>query len=318
MADRTIRTEHLGQQALESYLRGAANLLRGLIDAGDYKQYVFPLLFFKRLSDVWDEEYRSALDETGDEGYARATADDRFVIPAGAHWSDVRAAARDVGRRLRGAFRVIETANPERLAGVFGNAPWTDKAQMPDTTLKNLIEHFSKHTLSLAVVPEDELRRSLLQRRLQRRHLRARIQGLPPSAAGTPSVPLPNRRVFRSRDRNVGGLAVTPNELEESCVVRVRPSTHGGTVPDCLCLRGGSGGPRSGNENIPSGHERTKGPDLLSLPGRRHQRIASRYSDRPLTHIVGCCTPRQSLRSPTREDDVRDRPNRKPTSPVHP
>ena len=157
MSDRRAPTEHLGQQALESYLWGAANLLRGLIDAGDYKQYVFPLLFFKRLSDVWDEEYRLAFDETGDEGYAQATADDRFIIPVGAHWSDVRGAARDVGRALRGAFGAIETANPERLTGVFGNASWTDKAQMPDATLKNLIEHFSKHTLSLAAVPEDEL-----------------------------------------------------------------------------------------------------------------------------------------------------------------
>jgi len=147
----------LGQQALESYLWGAANLLRGLIDAGDYKQYVFPLPFFKRLSDVWDEDHRNALDETGDRGYAEATANDRFIIPAGAHWSDVRRAARDVGRTLRTTFRAIETANPERLAGVFGNAPWTDKAQMPAATLKNLIEHFSKHTLSLAAVPEDEL-----------------------------------------------------------------------------------------------------------------------------------------------------------------
>ena len=148
---------HLGQQALESYLWGAANLLRGLIDAGDYKQYVFPLLFFKRLSDVWDEDYRIAFDETSDQEYAWATANDRFLIPAGAHWSNVRRAARDVGRTLRGAFRAIETANPERLVGVFGNAAWTDKAQMPDATLKNLIEHFSKHTLSLAAVPEDEL-----------------------------------------------------------------------------------------------------------------------------------------------------------------
>ena len=82
--------EHMSQQELESYLWGAAKLLRGLIDAGDYKQYVFPLLFFKRLSDVWDEEYQAALDETDDAAYARATADDRFAIPEGAHWSDVR------------------------------------------------------------------------------------------------------------------------------------------------------------------------------------------------------------------------------------
>ena len=149
--------EHLSQQELESYLWGAAKLLRGLIDAGDYKQYVFPLLFFKRLSDVWDEEYEAALDETGDAAYARATADDRFAIPDGAHWSDVRSASRDVGRALLNAFRAIEAANPERLSGVFGNASWTDKAQLPDETLKNLIEHFSQHTLSLSAVPEDEL-----------------------------------------------------------------------------------------------------------------------------------------------------------------
>lgn len=148
---------HMSQQELESYLWGAAKLLRGLIDAGDYKQYVFPLLFFKRLSDVWDEEYRQAFDETGDAAYARATADDRFAIPTGAHWSDVRDAPRDVGRVLLNAFRAIEAANPERLAGVFGNASWTDKAQLPDETLKNLIEHFSSRSLSLTAVPEDEL-----------------------------------------------------------------------------------------------------------------------------------------------------------------
>ena len=149
--------EHITQQELESYLWGAAKLLRGLIDAGDYKQYVFPLLFFKRLSDVWDEEHHNALAETGDESYARATANDRFAIPEGAHWSDVRDASRDVGRALLNAFRAIEAANRERLSGVFGNASWTDKAQMPDETLKNLIEHFSSHSLSLTAVPEDEL-----------------------------------------------------------------------------------------------------------------------------------------------------------------
>ena len=150
-------TEHLSQRELESYLWGAATLLRGLVDASDYKQYIFPLMFFKRLSDVWDEDYQEALDETGDEGYATATANDRFVIPGGAHWNDVRSAPKDVGRALLSAFLAIEAANPERLQGVFGNAPWTDKGQMPDATLKNLIEHFSKHDLTLAAVPEDEL-----------------------------------------------------------------------------------------------------------------------------------------------------------------
>jgi type I restriction enzyme M protein len=148
---------HLSQKDLESHLWGAATLLRGLIDASDYKQYIFPLLFFKRLSDVWDEDYQQAFEDTGDAGYAVATANDRFKIPEGAHWKDARTAARDVGRALLNSFQAIEAANPKRLSGVFGNAPWTDKAQTPDGTLKNLIEHFSKLPLSLASVPEDEL-----------------------------------------------------------------------------------------------------------------------------------------------------------------
>lgn len=150
-------SKQISQRELESYLWGAATLLRGLVDASDYKQYIFPLMFFKRLSDVWDEDYEEAFEQTGDKGYASATANDRFVIPEGAHWNDVRAAPKDVGRALLSAFLAIEAANPERLQGVFGNAPWTDKAQMPDATLKNLIEHFSKHTLTLVAVPEDEL-----------------------------------------------------------------------------------------------------------------------------------------------------------------
>jgi type I restriction enzyme M protein len=150
-------TTHMNQQELESYLWGAAVILRGLVDAGDYKQFVFPLLFYKRLSDVWDEDQALALAESKDAAYATATANDRFVIPDGAHWESVRAASKDVGRKLQAAFRAIESANPGRLDGIFGDAQWTNKERLSDVTLKNLLEHFSKHTLSLATVPEDEL-----------------------------------------------------------------------------------------------------------------------------------------------------------------
>lgn len=147
----------LSQSNLESYLWGAAVLLRGLVDAGDYKQFVFPLLFYKRLSDVWDEDHAAALAESGDAKYATATANDRFVIPPGAHWSDVRAVTRDVGKALQKALRTVEAGNPGKLDGIFGDAPWTNKERLPDVTLKNLLEHFSSETLSLAHVPEDEL-----------------------------------------------------------------------------------------------------------------------------------------------------------------
>ncbi len=102
-------TSPLTQRGLESYLWGAAVQLRGLVDAGDYKQFVFPLLFYKRLSDVWDEDYAAALaDGNGDSNYASANANDRFVIPPNSHWRDVRAVAKDVGSALQNALRAIE------------------------------------------------------------------------------------------------------------------------------------------------------------------------------------------------------------------
>jgi type I restriction enzyme M protein len=148
----------MNQSQLESYLWSAAVILRGLVDAGDYKQFIFPLLFYKRLSDVWDEDHDAALAESGDDAtYALATANDRFVIPEGAHWAEVRAMAKDVGRALQSALRAIEAANPGKLDGIFGDAPWTNKERLPDETLKNLLEHFSIERLSLSHVAEDEL-----------------------------------------------------------------------------------------------------------------------------------------------------------------
>lgn len=146
------------QQELESYLWGAAVLLRGLIDAGDYKQFIFPLLFFKRVSDVWDEEYQSILKESGgDLSYAQFAENHRFQIPEGAHWNDIRQTPRNVGATIQQAMRDIESANPNMLNGIFGDAPWTNRERLPDKTLKDLIEHFSTRVLSVANVPEDEL-----------------------------------------------------------------------------------------------------------------------------------------------------------------
>jgi hypothetical protein len=111
-------SNHFSKKELESYLSGAATPLRGLV-ASDYKQYIFPLLFFTRLSDVWDEDCREAFAGTGDEGHATATANVRFTIPDGAHWKDVRLAPRDVGRALLTAFQAHRVRKPAAAAGRF-------------------------------------------------------------------------------------------------------------------------------------------------------------------------------------------------------
>ncbi|MGX5653295.1 type I restriction-modification system subunit M [Geodermatophilus nigrescens] len=150
-------TSRITQKELESYLWGAAVLLRGLIDAGDYKQFIFPLVFLKRLSDVYDEEHTAAMGIYGEEEHANLPENHRFAIPDGAHWDDIRKVTSDVGTAILRATRAIESANPDTLPGVFGDGDWSNRDLLPDATLSDLIEHFSTKTLSVANLPEDEL-----------------------------------------------------------------------------------------------------------------------------------------------------------------
>lgn len=146
------------QKELEKYLWGAATQLRGTIDAGDYKQYIFPLLFFKRICDVYDEEFEKALEVSdGDLEYAAFAENHHFVVPENAHWNKVRETTVNVGIAIQDAMRDIEKANPETLYGIFGDASWTNKNRLSDETLTNLIEHYSQHKLNQANVPDDQL-----------------------------------------------------------------------------------------------------------------------------------------------------------------
>ena len=146
------------QKELETYLWGAAKVLRGTIDAGDYKQYIFPLLFFKRICDVYDEEFEKALKESdGDIEYAAFAEHHHFIVPKKAHWNKVREKTTNVGTAIQNAMREIEKANPDTLYGIFGDASWTNKDRLSDATLINLIEHFSQHKLNLSAVADDKL-----------------------------------------------------------------------------------------------------------------------------------------------------------------
>ena len=148
----------ISQQQVESYLWGAATLLRGTIDAGEYKQFIFPLLFYKRLCDVFDEETQAALKESGgDKNFAAYPENHRFQIPSEAHWREMRQAAKNVGNALQYGMRNIETANPDKLYGIFGDAQWTNKDRLSDSMLRDLVEHFSTLELTVANLPEDEL-----------------------------------------------------------------------------------------------------------------------------------------------------------------
>lgn len=143
-----IEQPQLTLSQLEQHLWAVANILRGPIDQADFKAYIFPLLFFKRISDVYDEEFAEALEESaGDVDFASFGESHRFQIPEGAHWRDVRERPENLGQALQNAMRAIEMANPQTLYGVFGDTQWSNKERLPDRLLRDLIEHFSKVSL---------------------------------------------------------------------------------------------------------------------------------------------------------------------------
>lgn len=148
IAETEIQTEETSSQKLFNFLYEDCNILRGPINQDEYKSYVTPILFFKRLSDVYDEEHEKALLESGgDEEYANFEENYSFIIPKGCHWNDVRNVSENVGQAIVNAMSGIERANPEYLSGVFSSfddANWTDKNKLSDERLKNLLEHMSE------------------------------------------------------------------------------------------------------------------------------------------------------------------------------
>lgn len=146
------------QKELEEYILKAANTLRRMAEAADVKRYIFPLLFYKRLSDVWDEEYEEALElYDNDIDAAKLLENYRFQIPDGCHWSDIRSTSTDIGSKIQKSLREIENANFERLNGVFGDAQWTNKTILSDSKLIDLVEQLSETTLSKENISDDSM-----------------------------------------------------------------------------------------------------------------------------------------------------------------
>ncbi|MCU8013576.1 type I restriction-modification system subunit M [Shewanella oncorhynchi] len=144
---------------LEAHLWHAAHIITGPIDASDYKTYIFPILFFKRICDVYDEEYLEAMEQVGDAELAKGDMFHRIQIPEYCHWRDVFSEIKDIGQTLKDAFRGIEMANP-KLHGIFGDASWTNKERLSDELLATLLNHFNKVNLGVASVRNDDMGRA--------------------------------------------------------------------------------------------------------------------------------------------------------------
>ena len=134
----------LDLDTLKGHLWESANILRGGIDSSDYKNYIFGLLFLKRLSDVFDEEAEKLLKEGKSKKIALEDPDEHeFFVPSKAHWKHLITLTHNLGDAINKANDALEEHN-RALEGVLSAADFNDKDRLPDSTLSKLIIHFTK------------------------------------------------------------------------------------------------------------------------------------------------------------------------------
>ncbi len=146
-------------QELESHLWKSADILRGSVDSSDYKNYIFGLLFLKRLSDVFEEHKHNLIQEHGEE-IGSILADDpeqyQFYVPQAARWEEIRKNAEDIGSAINVAFEALENEN-QTLEGVLTPIDFNRKEVLTDSVLQRLLQHFSLLNLTNSNLSEPDM-----------------------------------------------------------------------------------------------------------------------------------------------------------------
>jgi type I restriction enzyme M protein len=142
---------------LKSHLWESANLLRGKIDSSDFKHYIFGLLFYKRLSDTFDEEKEKLVAKMGEQMAKQRDMYTHFYLPSKSSWSDVLATSTNIGEKINDVFAKITRENSPKLDGILERIDFNDKEVLPDATLSDLIQHFNKISLANQAVSGDVL-----------------------------------------------------------------------------------------------------------------------------------------------------------------
>lgn len=155
MSKITSYTDSITLEELENHLFECADIIRNTVDKTDYKDYILPMVFYKTLSDTYEDQREDVLEEFGDEEIADDPSFYDFPIPEGYRWAELLDADKNVDEFLNEAFEAIERENPE-LQDAF-RADYVSADALDDDRLKDLAHHLDVYNLSAERVPPDML-----------------------------------------------------------------------------------------------------------------------------------------------------------------
>ncbi|MGN2672396.1 N-6 DNA methylase [Aliivibrio fischeri] len=146
----TETADKISLEELKTWLWGSANIMRGTVDSSDFKNYIFGLIFLKRLSDVFDERVQAVMDEedcSADVAMEIILEDNpEQFVPVDARWANLTKKSENVGESIDEAFAKIEEQNPT-LEKVLTAIQFGDKEKLSNELLMRLLRHFNQHKL---------------------------------------------------------------------------------------------------------------------------------------------------------------------------